>query len=844
MQKQSKVTAPVSAPDLLTRAALEFEPHVMWISLAGLLLLAVALYVPVRFVALLLLLLGMALVALAVLVKAICVRYARGRVRLIRMLDEVLLNDAAPGFATDGDGMIRCANPAAIAAFGDVLGGTLIEAFGEMFASPASVFYRLQNRALAKGSAREDVVLRKGNVRLAVHSVKAQLFIWRLEEIAEHGARFHSGESIALPMMTVSRTGTILMMNEALRDLLGGRETALERVFSDLPLRAGEIHHVTTARGPVPVLVVEAELSASRRELYLLPEPARFIVRPGEWGIVESLPVPLLRLGRDGRITMANKRARLLLNDEFATGKHLADEVEGLGRPVSDWLRDAWQGRNLSRTETLRASHSDERFLQVSLEQFQDDDGVALVAVLNDATELKSLETQFVQSQKMQAIGQLAGGVAHDFNNLLTAISGHCDLLLLRHDEQDPDYGDLSQISQNSNRAAALVGQLLAFSRKQTLRPEVIDLADTMGDLSHLLGRLVGERVQLEFHADADVKKVRADKRQLEQVLMNLVVNARDAMMPKGGRIQLCIENMRLTAPLERDRAVVMPGDYVTIKVIDQGHGIGPDKLGKIFEPFFTTKGAGKGTGLGLSMAYGIVKQSGGFIFVDSVEGSGTTFTLYFPVFTGDSEVLPEAPTAKASTAPDAVEPVPPVVEPTPEPAAEPEPEPEIESVAAPIEPEPEQEAAPEPEAVEPVPAAQAPEPAGDDGKRNGSVVFLVEDEAPVRAFASRALKLKGYEVIEAENGEEALRKLEDDSLRIDLFVSDVIMPGIDGPTWVSEALLKRHDVRVVFMSGYAEDSVSEHLARIPNSMFLQKPFSLSALIETVAVQIGTPDAK
>ncbi len=840
MHMQSKVTAPISSPDLLTRAALEFEPRVVWISLAGLFLLAAALYVPIRSLALLLLLLGMALVALAVLVKAICVRHARNRVHLIRMLDEVLINDAAPGFATDRDGQIRCANPAAIAAFGDVRGRALIDALGEMFASPASVFYRLQNRALAKGSAREDVVLRKGNVRLAVHGVKGQLFLWRLEEIAEHGARFHSGESIALPMMTVSRTGTILMMNEALRDLLGGRETALDRVFSDLPLRAGEIHHVTTARGPVPVLVVEAELTASRRELYLLPEPARFIVRPGEWGIVESLPVPLLRLGRDGRITMANKRARLLLNDEFATGKHLADEVEGLGRPVSDWLRDAWQGRNLSRTETLRASHSDERFLQVSLEQFQDDDGVALVAVLNDATELKSLETQFVQSQKMQAIGQLAGGVAHDFNNLLTAISGHCDLLLLRHDEQDPDYGDLSQISQNSNRAAALVGQLLAFSRKQTLRPEVIDLTDTMGDLTHLLGRLVGERVQLEFHADADVQKVRADKRQLEQVLMNLVVNARDAMMPTGGCIQLRIENTRLTTPLERDRAVVMPGNYVTIKVVDQGQGIAADKLGKIFEPFFTTKGAGKGTGLGLSMAYGIVKQSGGFIFVDSVEGSGTTFTLYFPVFTGDSEALPdalsEAPVTETGAAPDAAEPQ--VPEQVPDPVRESEPE------IAPVAEQSESEPVPETKAVEPAPAPQAPDPTADEEKQSGGVVFLVEDEAPVRAFASRALKLKGYEVIEAENGEEALRKLEDENLKIDLFVSDVIMPGIDGPTWVSEALLRRPDVRVVFMSGYAEDSVSEHQARIPNSVFLQKPFSLSALSETVAGQIGTPDAK
>ncbi|MEJ1990799.1 MAG: ATP-binding protein, partial [Maritimibacter sp.] len=710
MQAQSKMTAPITSPALITRAALDLERHVVWISMLGLALLGIALYIPNRLAALLLLTLGMAMVALAVLVKALSVIHAARRMRRDKMIGDILYADAVPGFATDIDGQIRYANPKAIEAFGAVQGGTLIEALGDLFASPASVFYRLQNKAMAKGSAREDVVLRRGNMRLSVHSVKGRVFVWRLEEMGDHGARFHSGESIALPMMTVSRTGTILMMNEALRELLGGRETSLEKVFSDLPLRAGEIHHVTTAQGPVPVLVVEAELSAARRELYLLPEPARFIVRPGEWGIVESLPVPLLRLGRDGRITMANKRARVLLNDEFATGKHLADEVEGLGRPVSDWLQEAWRGRNLSRTETLRASHSDERFLQISLEQFQDDDGVAMVAVMNDATELKSLETQFVQSQKMQAIGQLAGGVAHDFNNLLTAISGHCDLLLLRHDEQDPDYGDLSQIAQNANRAAALVGQLLAFSRKQTLRPEVIDLADTMGDLTHLLGRLVGERVQLEFRADPEVRPVRADKRQLEQVLMNLVVNARDAMMPEGGTIMLQIENMSLSHPLERDRAVVMPGEYVSIKVVDHGSGIPADKLTKIFEPFFTTKGAGKGTGLGLSMVYGIVKQSGGFIFVDSEEGKGAIFTLYFPVFSGEAEVtgseLSRGEELAALSArvdertnrdgPEAVTVEAPVADPAPAPQEEAVAEPET----AP-EPEPQVEAAPEPRHVE-----------------------------------------------------------------------------------------------------------------------------------------------
>ena len=210
--------------------------------------------------------------------------------------------------------------------------------------------------------------------------------------------------------------------------------------------------------------------------------------------------------------------------------------------------------------------------------------------------ELKTLEAQFVQSQKMQAIGQLAGGVAHDFNNLLTAISGHCDLLLLRHDQGDPDYADLVQINQNANRAAALVGQLLAFSRKQTLRPELLDLRDTLSDLTHLLNRLVGEKIELTLSHDPVLPAIRGDRRQLEQVLMNLVVNARDAM-PDGGTIRIETERRLLLEPLKRDRAMVEPGEYASVKVSDAGVGIAQDSLQKVFEPFYTTKRTGEGTG-------------------------------------------------------------------------------------------------------------------------------------------------------------------------------------------------------------------------------------------------------
>lgn len=490
----------------------------------------------------------------------------------------------------------------------------------------------------------------------------------------------------------------------------------------------------------------------------------------------DALPVPILQIAQDGTVARANKRARLLLDDRPVAGLPLANLVEGLGRPIREWLGDAFEARGLHRPEVVRMVFgARELYLQITLGQIETPEGPQLLAVLNDATELKTLEAKFVQSQKMQAIGQLAGGVAHDFNNLLTAISGHCDLLLLRRDEFDPDFADLEQINQNANRAASLVGQLLAFSRKQTLRPEYLDLRHTLADLTHLLNRLVGERVHLSFTHDPALRLIRADKRQLEQVIMNLVVNARDAM-PEGGRIQIGTEVESLGQPLRRDRVEVPAGDYVVVRVRDEGSGIHPDRLPKLFEPFYTTKKTGEGTGLGLSTAYGIVKQTGGFIFADSTLGEGSCFSLYFPAHVGSER-------RRVSS--------------------------EVREPPAPV------------------------------TCRDG-VVLLVEDEAPVRAFASRALRLRGFTVIEAENGEQALEILQDPSLHIDIFVTDVIMPGLDGPGWVHEARRERPGTRVIFVSGYSEENLVETRAGISNAVFLPKPFSLIQLTETVERQLGS----
>jgi two-component system cell cycle sensor histidine kinase/response regulator CckA len=541
--------------------------------------------------------------------------------------------------------------------------------------------------------------------------------------------------------------------------------TALEDGLAseDLARGRGPVQRVFARRLRDDLLLWTAQ-AGDRRADGAQADPA------GSDALIERLPVALARLAPDGSILFANAAARALLGPKAGPGATIGKLVEGLGRSMETRIAEAMRGDSSGRPEIARAEpEGREVFLQVSLTRLTIEGEDSLVAVFADATELKTLEAQFVQSQKMQAVGQLAGGVAHDFNNLLTAISGHCDLLLQRHEQGDSDYADLIQIRQNANRAAALVRQLLAFSRKQTLKPKVVNLVDALAEISHLLNRLLGERVSLRIEAADDLDLVKVDERQFEQVVMNLVVNARDAMAGEG-EVTIRAENVRVTDETRRGRAVMPRGDYVRIDVVDTGVGIPADKIDQIFEPFFTTKKQGEGTGLGLSTVYGIVKQTGGFIFADSRPGEGAIFSIYLP------RCEPEAP------------------------------------------------AVAEPRRVAP------PE----DDLTGRGVVLLIEDEAPVRAFAARALKLRGYEVLEAANAEEALELLEDPSLHVDVLVSDVVMPGMDGPSCVREARRARPDVKVVFVSGYAEDSLKRGMEGLENCSFLPKPFSLNELTAKV----------
>jgi len=502
-----------------------------------------------------------------------------------------------------------------------------------------------------------------------------------------------------------------------------------------------------------------------------------------------NAPIGSALLDRSGRFEEANR----VLGELFGAASQdlIGRELIGLLNEedrdgIAAKLEAAADGRTERDPIEIRITRPRERTIVLFLSRIDEDEGDVSAPGLDrgggftlhfiDVTEQKNLEVQFAQSQKMQAVGQLAGGVAHDFNNLLTAMIGFCDLLLLRFQPGDPSFADIMQIQQNANRAANLVRQLLAFSRQQTLQPRVLNITDVLVDLSHLLRRLIGENIELKVVHGRELGPVKVDEGQLEQVIINLAVNARDAM-PGGGTLTIRTANVRYAQAERRGHEVISAGDYVLIEVADTGIGIPGSNLARIFDPFFSTKELGSGIGLGLSTVYGIVKQTGGFVFVDSHPGRGAVFAIYLPRH--------QARDASVGTRPDASEPS-----------------------------------------------------AGKDLTGCGTVL-LVEDEDPVRKFGARALRNKGYKVIEAESGEAALEVIRNGAENIDLLITDVVMPRLDGPGLAREVREICSDIKVIFMSGYAEDAFRQRLDSDSDIAFLSKPFSLKQLATKVKEVIG-----
>ncbi|MBA3878251.1 MAG: hybrid sensor histidine kinase/response regulator [Sphingobium sp.] len=499
-------------------------------------------------------------------------------------------------------------------------------------------------------------------------------------------------------------------------------------------------------------------------------------------GLVALIPAAIALVARDGRFIEMNAAFRRAARiDPLAVPVYPGDLVVREDKAaVADAVRRFAGGGGQASDLAVRLHDRPDEPVVLSIAGARGFGDAAVLLSLKDNGEESRLKREVAQATKMQAVGQLAGGVAHDFNNILTAIIGHCDLMLMRHAPGDGDYDDIQQIRLNSNRAASLTRQLLAFSRQQTLRPQVLQLPDVISEVSNLLKRLLGETVTLTVKHGRNLGPVRADPGQLEQVVMNLAVNARDAMLaknPQGGGT-LTIETFAVPAAEVQALSVAhklssetMPvADYTGLRVSDTGTGIPVDILPKIFEPFFTTKEVGKGTGLGLSTVYGIVKQSGGYIYPDSAPGKGAAFSIYLPVHRAEAAARGDKPTR-----------------------------------------------------------GDAAKPKTADLWGSGTIL-LVEDEDMVRAVAERALTRQGYTVLTAENGEAALEVLAT-APRPDLLISDVVMPMMDGPTMVGHARKRYPDLPILFMSGYAEEQLRRSID-LDNVSFLPKPFSVQQLAE------------
>ena len=732
-----------------------------------------------------------------------------------------------PVLITARSGAARWGNAAyrALAAAAPAGTGLSLPAPERLFSGAASgAIYRL-SRAAAAGEARRELVGRiefgagQGEVYAAdVSPMPGGGAVWRFARAVEEGV---GGDPLApdwadnapLGLFLVDTEGRVLAANATLRDWLGVQADAALKLTDMLAGDgAGAVTRSRTAgalqrfdarligrdgvESPVVVAVdwTEERPARARGVVYglsaagappgvaQLAEVSGHADKPGRTfdDMFAAAPFGVARLdGADPLSAMvedANPALVQLSGGAAVPGARFADLFVA-GDSLEAAFETALSGRGEPGEAELKLEE-EPRPVHVFLGPAR---AGKRAAYLVDITAWKSLENQVSQSSKMQAVGQLASGVAHDFNNMLTAIRLNVGELLNRHPVGDPSYADLQQINSVVTRQAGLVKKLLAFSRKQTFRMTVFDLSDVLSDCSVMLGQILEETVKLEIKHGRDLPLVRADRHQIDNILVNLATNARDAMKPHGGALTIATEAVGEDVVRQAGAPNPKAGRWAAIHISDTGCGMDEATRAKIFEPFFTTKAAGEGTGLGLATVYGIVKQTGGFLFVDSEPGQGTTFHVYLP-----EHVPSEAETEEIKAEEDAK--------------------------AAPVKPA--------------------------DLAGHGRIL-LVEDEDAVRAFAAKSLKRRGYEVVEARDGEHALEILEDEPESFDILISDVVMPGLDGPSLLKEARPYLGRARIVFMSGYAEEEFSDTLSSDLDISFLPKPFDIQQLAERVKQELA-----
>jgi two-component system cell cycle sensor histidine kinase/response regulator CckA len=642
--------------------------------------------------------------------------------------------------------------------------------------------------------------------------------VWRFAHAVEEGAETGSlapdwADRAPVGLFLVDAEGRVLAANATLRDWLGAAPDAALKLSDMLAGDgAGSVIRSHAAGAPQrldarmigrdglesPVVVAvewtEARPAQARGVIYglsstgtppgvaQLAQASGGAERPGRTfdDMFSAAPFGVARLdGVDPRMAVvedANTALVQLSGGSAVPGARFADLFES-GEALIEAFETALSGRGDPGEAELKTAEG-VRPVHVFLGPAR---GGKRAAYLLDITAWKALENQMSQSSKMQAVGQLASGVAHDFNNMLTAIRLNVGELLNRHPVGDPSYTDLQQINSVVTRQAGLVKKLLAFSRKQTFRMTVFDLSDVLSDCSVMLGQILEETVKLDIKHGRDLPLVRADRHQIDNILVNLATNARDAMKPNGGTLTIETESLDESAVRKAGAPDPKAGRWAAIHVSDTGSGMDEATRKKIFEPFFTTKASGEGTGLGLATVYGIVKQTGGFLFVDSEPGQGTTFHVYLPEhLPSEDEVAEIKAEAEAKTAP-----------------------------------------------VKPADMAGV-------GR-----ILLVEDEDAVRIFAAKTLKRRGYDVVEARDGEHALEILEAEPESFDILISDVVMPGLDGPSLLKAARPYLGHARIVFMSGYAEEEFSDTLSSDLDISFLPKPFDIQQLAERVKQELA-----